>query len=69
MLSKVQNYFADTWEKARKVAEDPAYRTTDDENMGKGCRIKYNNRQSSSSESENKEREREIRIRIIKRNI
>ncbi|XP_011858238.1 PREDICTED: uncharacterized protein LOC105555808 [Vollenhovia emeryi] len=44
--------FCDTWEKARKIAEDPTYKTTDDEQMGKGCRVKYDNRHSSSSESE-----------------
>lgn len=48
----LKNTFTDTWEKARKIAEDPLYKTTDDENLGKGCRIKYDNRCSSSSESE-----------------
>lgn len=68
----LKNNFADTWEKARKIAEDPSYKTTDDENLGKGCRTKYDkNRCSSSSESENynKDIEASNRTKGKKKNI
>ncbi|XP_018360779.1 PREDICTED: uncharacterized protein LOC108759712 [Trachymyrmex cornetzi] len=41
--------YCDTWEKARKIADDPMYRTTDDEDLGKGRRTKINNTRFSSS--------------------
>ncbi|XP_071625649.1 uncharacterized protein [Temnothorax longispinosus] len=43
--------YCDTWEEAIKVAENPTYKTTDDEKMGKGCRNNYNNSCSSFSKS------------------
>ncbi|XP_071626941.1 uncharacterized protein [Temnothorax longispinosus] len=43
--------YCDTWEEAIKVAGNPTYKTTDDEKMGKGCRVNYNNRYSSFSKS------------------
>lgn len=45
-------YIADTWDKARKIAHDPLYKTTDEENLGKGCRAKFvKTKYSSSPES------------------
>lgn len=35
--------FTDTWEKARKIVDDPMYKTTDDETLGKGHRSKFDN--------------------------
>lgn len=66
-LSEVEiETYCDTWEKARKIADDPMYKTTDDESLGKGQRTKFDNAKYSSPPKIKKKKKLKTTLKAIK---